>query len=65
MSATIKITVSKEGKVVSETNGIKGTNCLEVDKFIAELGNDVVVTKTGEFFEDSNDNDVMINNVNS
>jgi len=65
MPATIKITISKEGQVVSETNGIKGDRCLEVDKFIHNMGTEVKIEKSGEFYEDSNDNDVMINNVNS
>ena len=58
--ANIKIIIKTDGKVTSETSGLKGSKCLSVDKFLPALGS-VVIQKTSEFFEDAQDNDVMIN----
>jgi len=63
--AKIKIIFHKEdGAITSETNGVKGSKCTQVDGFLNGLGA-VKMTKTGEFYEDAQDNDVMINTQNS
>jgi hypothetical protein len=62
--ATIKFTIAKDGKITSETNGIKGSKCLSVDRFLNDMGT-VVMQKTAEFHEDAQDNDVMINTTQS
>ena len=58
--AKIKIKISK-GEIASEINGLKGQSCAGIDKFLTKLGNDVDTERTGEFYEDGQDNDVMIN----
>ncbi len=58
--AKIKIKISK-GEITSEIEGIKGSSCAGIDKFLNKLGSDVETKQTGEFFEDGQDNDVMIN----
>lgn len=63
--AKIKITFHKEdGAISSETSGIKSSKCTQVDSFLNGVGA-VRMTKTGEFYEDAQDNDVMINTQNS
>jgi len=58
--AHIKIIVAKDGKVTTETNGIKSGKCLGVTKFLGSLG-EVAIQKTSEFYEDAQPTDVMIN----
>jgi hypothetical protein len=63
--AKIKITFHKQdGAITSETDGIKGSKCTQVDSFLGGLGV-VKMAKSGEFYEDAQDNDVMINTQNS
>lgn len=63
--AKIKITFHKEdGAITSETNGIKGSKCTQVDSFLGGLG-PIHLSKSGEYYEDAQDNDVMINTQNS
>lgn len=58
--AEIRIVISKDGKTInSEVNGIKGEKCKHVDGWLGSLGA-IKYTKTGEFFEKEQDNDVNI-----
>jgi hypothetical protein len=63
--ATIKITFHKtDGAITSETNGVKGSKCLQVDGFLTQLG-EVKTKLSSEYYEDGQDSDVLINNVQS
>ena len=48
---TLTITIDKKGMVRSETKGIMGNKCMEVDDFLKNLGK-VEVKKTSEFYKD-------------
>lgn len=48
---TIKVTITPDGKVTSEVNGIKGTTCEGAADFLNQLGAVVEDRPTGEFYE--------------
>jgi len=51
--ASIEITISPEGRVISKVNGVKGRDCTKVDDFIEkELGKVVSAGKTDEYYKE-------------
>jgi hypothetical protein len=59
--AKIKITFKKEnGVIVSETNGMKGASCVNVDSFLGQLGA-VKTQLSSEYYENGQPKDVLIN----
>lgn len=57
--AKVKFVIDKQGTIFSEIEGIKGPKCAKVDKFLETLG-DVKFSKTSEFYEKEQPNDVYI-----
>lgn len=61
--AKVKVIFHKnDGAITSETNGVTGSKCLQVDAFMQQLG-DVKTKLNSEFYNDAQNNDVLINSV--
>ena len=56
----LKMIFHKDGTVVSETSGIKGSACLVVDGFLSGLGT-VKTTPSSELYESGQATEVQIN----
>lgn len=57
--ATVQFIIDNDGNYHTDTNGIKGKKCENLDSLFKSLG-EVKATKTGEFFENEQPNDVHI-----
>lgn len=52
MSATIRVTIDKEGNPTVSVNGVAGASCQQLTKDLEKaLGNATDVKKTGDFYE--------------
>jgi len=56
----VEIIVSKKGEVRLETFGFKGKACMDVDKVLKSLSDNIVDTKKGEYYANEQPNDVTI-----
>jgi hypothetical protein len=56
--AKLKITF-KDGKIVSQTNGVAGSSCLKVDEFLNNLGQ-ANTQLTQEYYNKERASDVVI-----
>ncbi len=51
----ITITINENGKISARTEGFKGETCLEaLDSILGEIGEQVEIKKTDEFFQKTN-----------
>ena len=53
---SILIKITKEGKIVSQPMGVKGTTCVDIDKFITSLGCVEKEVHTDEYYENEVEN---------
>lgn len=54
MSRKVIVTVDKDGKIVAEASGFKGSGCQQViDSLLSELGEKTSGEHTSEYFESS------------
>lgn len=57
--ATVKFIIDNDGNYHTDTNGIKGSKCLSLDKLFGALG-EVQATKNSEFFQFEQPDEVNI-----
>ena len=56
----VEITVKRNGETRLETSGFTGKACMEVDKILATLSDDIKNTKKAEYYANEQPNDVTI-----
>ena len=56
----VEITVKRNGDTKLETSGFTGKACMEVDKVLKTLSDDIKNTKKSEYFATEQPNDVTI-----
>lgn len=57
--AKVHFIIDNDGNYLTDTEGIKGQKCTNLDKLFASLG-EVKSSKTSEFYENEQPNDVNI-----
>lgn len=56
----VEITVKRNGEVKLETSGFTGKACMEVDKVLKGLSDNIKDTKKAEYYANEQPNDVTI-----
>jgi len=56
----VEITVKRNGETKLETSGFTGKSCMEVDKVLAALSDNVKTSKKAEYYGTEQPNDVTI-----
>jgi len=56
----VEITVKRNGEARLETSGFTGKSCMEVDKILTTLSDDIKNTKKAEYYANEQPNDVTI-----
>jgi len=59
--ATVQFIIDNDGNYTTDTNGIKGTKCLNLENLFKSLG-EVNATNNSEFYQSEQPSDVQITN---
>jgi hypothetical protein len=56
----VELTVTPKGEVRLETFGFKGKSCMDVDKILKSLSDNITNTKKGEYYANDQNEEVNI-----